>query len=360
MKILVLEPYFGGSHKTFIEGLALHLSADLDLFTLPARKWKWRMRLAAPYFADKLQNRSGRYASVLCSTFIDVPTLKALAPEWIHDIPVVTYFHENQFAYPVRAEDERDFHFALTNFMTALASDRILFNSLYNLETFLAGCRDFVRRAPDMKANYGLEALRRKAVILPPGIDFSAIDQAPDRREENPHPVIVWNHRWEHDKDPERFFEVLFDLDSRGFDFNLIVLGQSFRFQPDIFKEARERLSHRLIHFGYVKSRQEYGKWLRRGDIVVSTATHEFFGMAVLEAVRAGCRPLLPNRLSYPEIFPKDFLYDDEAFIDRFIETLDRKRLPKDWSKELTKNFSWESLADEYAALLLEKKKARG
>ena len=211
-----------------------------------------------------------------------------------------------------------------------------------------------------MKANYGLEALRRKAVILPPGIDFSAIDQAPDRREENPHPVIVWNHRWEHDKDPERFFEVLFDLDSRGFDFNLIVLGQSFRFQPDIFKEARERLSHRLIHFGYVKSRQEYGKWLRRGDIVVSTATHEFFGMAVLEAVRAGCRPLLPNRLSYPEIFPKDFLYDDEAFIDRFIETLDRKRLPKDWSKELTKNFSWESLADEYAALLLEKKKARG
>jgi glycosyltransferase involved in cell wall biosynthesis len=82
--------------------------------------------------------------------------------------------------------------------------------------------------------------------------------------------------------------------------------------------------------------------------------------MAVLEAVRAGCRPLLPNRLSYPEIFPKDFLYDDEAFIDRFIETLDRKRLPKDWSKELTKNFSWESLADKYAALLLEKKKARG
>jgi len=353
MKILVLEPYYGGSHKTFLEGLARHLSADLDLYTLPARKWKWRMRLAAPYFAEALQNSSGGYASVLCSTFIDVATLKALAPEWINDLPVVTYFHENQFAYPVRAEDERDFHFALTNFTTALASDKILFNSRYNLESFLAGCRDFVRKAPDMKMDYRLETLRRKAIILPPGIDFSVIDRAPDRRKENQHPVIVWNHRWEHDKNPERFFEALFDLDSRGFDFGLIVLGQSFRFQPDIFEEARVKLSHRLIHFGYVESRQEYGNWLRKGDVVVSTATHEFFGMAVLEAVRAGCRPLLPNRLSYPEIFPEGFLYDEEAFLNRLIETLERKRLTKARGEELTKRFSWESLANEYAGLLL-------
>ncbi len=357
MKILVLEPYYGGSHKTFLEGLSFHVLADQDLLTLPARKWKWRMRLAAPYFAETLWNRSGAYASVLCSTFVDVATLKALAPEWIHHVPIITYFHENQFVYPVQSEDERDFHFALTNFTTALASDKILFNSQYNLETFLTGCRDLVRKAPDMKGNYGLESLRRKATVLPPGIDFSLIDKTPDRTEENQHPVIVWNHRWEHDKNPEQFFEVLFDLDRRGLDFGLIVLGQSFQSQPEIFKRARKRLAHRLIHFGFVKSREEYGKWLKQGDVVVSTATHEFFGMAVLEAVRAGCRPLLPNRLSYPEIFSEDFLYDDRTFRDRLEETLDRKRLSKPRSEELTARFSWESLGDKYATLLLGTKK---
>ena len=55
MKILVLEPYFGGSHESFIKGLDRHIPADLELLTLPARKWKWRMRLAAPLFAEQLQ-----------------------------------------------------------------------------------------------------------------------------------------------------------------------------------------------------------------------------------------------------------------------------------------------------------------
>lgn len=353
-KILVLEPYYGGSHQSFLEGLALHLSADLDLLTLPARKWKWRMRLAAPYFAEKLRDCSGGYASVLCSTFVDVATLKALAPAWIHDVPVITYFHENQFAYPVQVEEERDFHFALTNFTTALASDKIVFNSQYNLDTFLAGCRHVIRGSQDMKAGFDVEALRRKAVVLPPGIDFSAIDRAPDPERVNPHPVVVWNHRWEHDKNPERFFEVLYELDRRGVDFGLIVLGQSFQRQPDIFEKAREGLSHRLIHFGTVPSRKEYGKWLKRGDIVVSTATHEFFGMAVLEAVRAGCRPLLPNRLSYPENFPDDFLYNDEIFVDRFMETLGRARLSPEDCRRLTEKFSWKSLAKNYTALLID------
>ena len=352
-KILVLEPYYGGSHQSFLEGLARHLSADLDLLTLPARKWKWRMRLAAPYFAEKLRDRSGGYASVLCSTFVDVATLKALAPAWIHDVPVITYFHENQFAYPVQVEEERDFHFALTNFTTALASDKIVFNSQYNLDTFLAGCRHVIRGSQDMKAFFDLEALRRKAVVLPPGIDFSAIDRKPDPERVNPHPVVVWNHRWEHDKNPERFFGALYELDRRGIDFGLIVLGQSFQRQPDIFEKAREGLSPRLIHFGTVPSRQEYGKWLKKGDIVVSTATHEFFGMAVLEAVRAGCRPLLPNRLSYPENFPDGFLYNDEIFVDRFIETLGRARLSLEDCRRLTEKFSWESLANDYARILI-------
>ncbi len=356
MKILVLEPYFGGSHETFLRGLERHIPADLEILSLPARKWKWRMRLAAPWFAEQLQGMDGEYSSVLCSSFVDVAALKAFAPGWIHDTPVITYFHENQFAYPVQKEDERDFHFALTNYTTALASDKVLFNSLYNRETFLAGCRDIVGKAPDMPPDmewdYGLDRLRKKCVCLPPGIDFSEIDQAPKAGAGNARPVIVWNHRWEHDKNPEPFFESLFDLDCRSVDFGLVVMGQSFQDQPAVFARARQGLARRIMHFGTVSSRKEYAGWLRKSDVVVSTATHEFFGMAVLEAVRAGCRPLLPNRLSYPENYPEEFLYDEGVFTERLIQSLEQGRLPQTRSKELTERFSWSALADQYADIL--------
>jgi glycosyltransferase involved in cell wall biosynthesis len=61
------------------------------------------------------------------------------------------------------------------------------------------------------------------------------------------------------------------------------------------------------VAFGYVASRNDYIKWLKRGTIVVSTAIQENFGMSVIEAVIMGCFPLLPNRLSYPEIIPEEF-----------------------------------------------------
>ena len=76
-------------------------------------------------------------------------------------------------------------------------------------------------------------------------------------------------------------------------------------------------------------------------------------GMAVLEAVRAGCRPLLPNRLSYPENFPDEFLYDDDAFLERIIESLDKGGLMADQSKEITEKFSWNTLANQYTTILL-------
>ena len=312
------------------------------------------MRFAAPFFAEKLKKLSGEYVSILCSTYVDVATLKALSPLWIHDVPIITYFHENQFAYPMQVNDERDVHFALTNLTTAWTSDRIVFNSQYNLASFLDGCRELIQKSPDMSFNNSIESIRRKAIVIYPAIDFSGIDQAPSPKRDNPLPIIVWNHRWEHDKNPELFFQTLFDLDGKGLDFNIVVLGQSFERKPRIFEKAKKILAHRIIQFGYVESKEEYHKWLKMGDVIVSTATHEFFGIAVLEAVRAGCRPLLPNRLSYPELFPKAFLYDDETFIERFIETLNQGRLSILESKALTQHYSLESLSQEYFKLLTE------
>ena len=352
MKILVIEPYYGGSHRSFLQGLQQHLEYDFDLLTLPARKWKWRMRLAAPYFAEQLNNldTDKKYDRILCSSFVDVAAFRSLVNERFQKIPLYTYFHENQFAYPVQKEDERDFHFGLTNLTTILASDKVAFNTRYNLDTLIREARKLLRICPDMKLDNLINQIQDKAVILNPGIDFSDF---PESNTCNPNPdqapIIVWNHRWEHDKDPEYFFETLYYLDKSGVDFRLIVLGQSFQRRPDIFDEAQEKLAHKVLHFGYVESRQEYIKLLCQADIVVSTAIHEFYGISVIEAVRAGCIPVLPNRLSYPELFPAEYLHEDSELQTKLESLLKGfKELNELEIKDLTDRFSWLALKDKY------------
>ncbi len=351
LRVLVLEPYYGGSHRSFLSCLR-QLPFHFEFMTLPARKWKWRMRMSAPFYAAELHESGRTFDRILCSTFVDVAAFRGMAPAWVRDVPLLTYFHENQFVYPAQVNDERDFHFALTNMTTALASDGLAFNSLYNLESFLQGIETLQKKSYDLKLDNPCDNIRRKSRVIPPCIDFSAIDAAAEPAAAEA-PVIVWNHRWEHDKNPELFFHALFELDRSGTDFRLIVLGESFREYPRIFTEAKKRLAHRILHFGYAESREEYAKWLKHGHLTVSTASHEFFGISVMEAVRAGCRPLLPDRLSYPELFPAEFLYSDGDFEQRLEKAvLAKKRLSENEADQLTRAFSWDVLAPAYESWL--------
>lgn len=347
LSVLVLEPYYGGSHKSFLSGLQ-NLPFNFEFFTLPARNWKWRMRLAAPYFAHNLHENRKTFDRILCSSYVDTAAFRGLAPEWVKKVPLLTYFHENQFSYPVQVNDERDIHFGITNITTALASDSLAFNSLHNLTSFLEGTENLMKHSADLRLRNPVEIIQAKSRILPPGIDFSVIDSLTEHRR-NSSPVIVWNHRWEHDKNPDLFFRTLFTLDKEEIDFNLVVLGQSFENSPSVFDEARKRLSHKILHFGYAETAQEYAGWLKKSDIAVSTALHEFFGIAVIEAVRAGCTPLLPDRLSYPELFPDTYLYGDSIFYERLKEVLrERKRISNSQIRILTDPYSWENLHKAY------------
>lgn len=358
MKILVLEPYFGGSHQAFLAGLIQHLPCSFDLLTLPAHSWKWRMRLAAPHFAAALATdpryAGKQYERILCTSLVDVAALRGLLPPNLRTVPLLTYFHENQFAYPVQLSDARDVHFGLTNLTTALAADRLAFNSRYNLDSFLAGCRELLAKMPDMRLDNFAEAIHAKSAILHPGLDFSGIDSCVGERRIGGPPVIVWNHRWEHDKNPEFFFNALFGLAEQGIEFGLIVLGESFKNQPPIFAQARQRLARQIIHFGYAADRREYYRLLRQGDVIVSTAKHEFYGLAVLEAVRAGCRPLVPDRLAYRELFALEFRYDDADFTRRLTAGMAAGRLGSDEAYRLSNRYSWTELAGCYRQWLEE------
>lgn len=358
-EFLILEPYYGGSHRAFVRGLQQYLDFSFTLVSLPARKWKMRMQLAAPLFAGQITElyESGkRYDAILTSSLLDVSVLRVLLQQKGILLPLAVYFHENQFVYPERESSGNNFQFALLNFNTALAADTVAFNSHYNKDTFMNGVRQYLEKIKDIDVKYLVETLERKSLVLYPGIDFSSIDNAKKETGDCKCPVVLWNHRWEHDKGPGTFFDVLLNLAAEKVPFKLIVLGESFRNKPEIFSQVEKQLQGNIIHYGYVKSRDEYADLLRKSDVVVSTAKHEFFGMAVMEAVRAGCRPFVPDRLAYRELFPEQYRYQDDTFgEDLRAVLLDHGILMRlEDTAEITRRFSWPEIAPSYRAWLLD------
>jgi glycosyltransferase involved in cell wall biosynthesis len=358
MKILALEPYYGGSHEAFLDGFSAASEHKWTTLTLPAYKWKWRMRHSAITFADRVAELVGRgqnWDLLFCSDMLNLAEFRGLAPAVIGDLPTIAYFHENQLTYPVRFEPERDYQFAMTNITTAICADAVWFNSAFHKSSFLDAVTGFLKRMPDFQPTEVVEKIAQKAHVHPPGI---ADIEPPACRK--PGPVrILWAARWEHDKRPQDFFEALKILKNSRIEFRISVIGQSFRETPAAFESARRDFDEHIDRWGRQQSRAEYEKALADADLIVSTAEHEFFGISVIEAIAAGAYPVLSKRLAYPEVLALDedpareqFFYDGsvEALADRLVllaRLLEKDKLlpEKHAAAKLVERFKWKNLA---------------
>lgn len=56
---------------------------------------------------------------------------------------------------------------------------------------------------------------------------------------------------------------------------------------------------------------EEYYKFLSSGKVLLITTNEETFGYSAMEAIMNGTIVIAPNNFSYPELLPKEFLYDD-------------------------------------------------
>jgi len=355
LKFIFLEPFFGGSHRNFAEGLVLNSRHRIDLYTLPARFWKWRMRGAALYFAKKIPSLED-YDGLIATDLMSLSDFKALCGPSCP--PSLVYFHENQLTYPLAPGESIDFQFGFTDITTALAAEQVLFNSQSHYDAFFSNLPDFINMMPEHQPGWAVDSIRKKAGVLYPGCQFSASQDAfsyPALENGEP-PLIIWNHRWEFDKNPTDFFHALDEILKRRLDFRLALLGENFQVVPKEFIAARKRYQHRIIRYGHEDSREQYCQWLARGSIVISTAQQENFGISVVEAIRHGCIPLLPDRLSYPEILPRkfhsDFLYQNQTdLIDKLafvISNYSRFQRRRRQLSEAMKPFAWENLIDQY------------
>jgi glycosyltransferase involved in cell wall biosynthesis len=301
-RILALNPWHGGSHRAFLDGWIRHSRHEFTVLSLPPTKWKWRMRHAAVTFSRQLPEPQA-YDVVFCTDMLNLAEFLGLCSAEFRRLPVVIYFHENQLTYPTQQEEERDLHFAYSNLTTALAADAVWFNSAFHRQEFLSALPPFLRRMPDHPHLDAVSGIETKSAIQSPGID----PPRPREMIRRPGPIrLLWTSRWEHDKQPELFFAALRQLLEDGVDFRLSVLGESFRNSPSCFAEAKGWLAERIDHWGFATDRSEYLRVLGDSDVIVSTAGHEFFGIAVVEAVAAGCVPLVPDALAYPETLGSD------------------------------------------------------
>lgn len=324
--IWLLSAYRSDSHAYWADWL-------LDTFTefqwfkleLPGRHFRWRIRGNPLSWLHSLPAQ--RPDLIVATSMVDLSTLKGLHPQLV-GIPTIYYFHENQFAYPVSENQVTSVEPMMVQLYGALAADSLVFNSAYNQESFLQGVEALLKKFPDEIPGNVTAALKNKSDVLP--VVVTPVAQVSVKNKK----LILWNHRWEYDKNPQLFCDALLQLNSMRQDFDLALLGPRSAIKPAALIEIERQLGDRVIVNGRVDA-QDYQKYLSQSAIVVSTAIHEFQGLSVLEAVSAGAVPLVPDDLCYREQYDDAYLYkagDSRELANKLCHCLEQPLTPPDVS----------------------------
>lgn len=340
MQILLLSAYDADSHRRWHQGLRAQFPEyQWTLLTLPPRYFSWRIRgNSLSWSFEQREVLERPYDLVIATSMTDLSALRGMVPK-LAMIPTIVYFHENQFAYPdnqlqsrprtSKTRQQLNVEPQMLNLYTALCGDAIVFNTDYNRQTFLNGVAELLKKLPDHVPKGVVEQLSVRSTVLPVPLEdacFTPIACRPEVEQElwpvrstaehqRKHPEqrplrLLWAARWEFDKGPVLLLAILEELQRQQVSFQLCLLGQKFRQSPPQFQTIQTAFAAHLVQFGHEPDVHRYRQWLATADMVLSTALHEFQGLAVLEAIAAGCTPVLPNRLSYPEIVSHRYLYD--------------------------------------------------
>lgn len=319
MRVLVLSAYDATSHRLWRQRLAaLFPEFSWTQLSLPPRHFNWRVRSNSLHWGlSDIPELETDYDLLLATSTVDLAALRGLRPH-LAAIPTLVYLHENQFFYPANsdpgAQNQANIEPILVPVYTALCADAIVFNSSFNRSTFLAGIKKLFKKLPDALPAGAWQRLQNSEVIPVP-VDAEAPPPPPGR------PVgaaleTLWNHRWEYDKGPKLLLAVIKALQHQDLPIRLHLAGQQFRQQPPEFASIVQLASENCTqhglepgHVGFIEDPEHYQQLLRRCDVVLSTADHDFQGLGIQEAALQGCSPLAPDDLAYPEYLPAQCRY---------------------------------------------------
>ncbi len=352
MLIFLASSYHSGSHRSWAEGYAAASRHEVHLITMPGSFWQWRLTggfvtLAAGIV--ELAAKRGRPDVLLTTSMVDVAGLRGMLAPRIGSVPTVLYMHENQVTYPTVGRNRTERNYGLINWTSLLAADAVAFNSEFHRTALAEALPAFLREFPDQPQSNHLAEVFDHSTVLPVGCDLGPIPSGP----KSDPPLVLWNHRWDRDKDPGSFLRLMHLLSDAGADFTVGLAGERFVNQRPEFEQMVESLGGRLVVDGYLE-KEEYRALLGRTTAVVSTSRQEFFGVSVVEAIHAGAYPILPNRLVYPERVSGDerFLYDgEEGALSLLLGVLDKPARARADAVELVSLvscFDWPQVAPAY------------
>lgn len=292
---------------------------------------------------------SGPPDVLLVSGLVDVSQLLGLSRHWLPaQLPVAVYQHESQLAY---APAEQDRSAVLANWASWLAADAVFFNSDFHRGSVIEALPGFLAGLPDNTHRGALATVVGRFEVLPVGVDLSWVGDRSLRLPDGDGPVIVWSHRWENDKDPVAFGRALDRLVSAGLQFRLVLAGDEGPAGGGYRDELAARHRERMVAVGPF-DRGDYRRQLQRADIVVSCARHEFFGVALVEAVAAGCHPVVPDALAYPEVLGSGaHLYPPGRFgsaLEEVVRGWSAVRPPDPRLAARVARYDWSCLAGRY------------
>ncbi|UZE97657.1 tRNA-queuosine alpha-mannosyltransferase domain-containing protein [Alkalimarinus alittae] len=360
-KGLLLSAYDAGSHRYWREGLVQYLAEyDWTVVTLPARYFSWRIRgNPISFLAEYSAELSRDYDFIVATSMVDLATVKGIFPS-LATTPSLMYFHENQFEYPKTLNQPASIEPQMVNLYAAMSADSLLFNSEFNRDSFFAGIDRLMGKLPDYVMMSLSQTLASKSSVIPVPINDDWFELPRPLIREQCAPIkLVWNHRWEYDKGPDRLLGFISELKNRKVLFELNIVGEAFRQVPDEFRQIKNSFSAYINTFGYLADSQAYKALLTQCDVVLSTAIHEFQGVSVMEAVSAGCLPLVPDRLSYRQLIPVKYRYasnidspeqESIAAVDCLLKTYPS---PDTALRTDFQRYSWRSLTAMYRSKIL-------
>ncbi|XP_064010718.1 glycosyltransferase-like domain-containing protein 1 isoform X7 [Pogoniulus pusillus] len=368
MSVLLIEAFYGGSHKQLMDLLQEELGDDCVLCTLPAKKWHWKARTAALYFMQTVP-ASTNYRSLFASSVLNLAELAALRPD-LGKLKKVLYFHENQLAYPVQKCQERDFQYGYNQILSCLVADVVVFNSAFNMESFLTSIGKFMKLIPDHRPKDLEERIRPKCQVLYFPVRFPDVSRfMPEHKLARLGKVIgVKRHgdayqseslpgqqqgralmRTSSTEQESGVCEAQPDLDTtqhEGLPTPLTApLRPSEAEAPEGTNPCQEEdKQHLTFNLSSVLSGMDYQQ----------RPLHIAWPHRWLEAVYCGCYPLCPKALVYPEIFPAEYLYStpEQLFkrLQNFCKRPDLVR--RHLYKGETAGFAWAALGGKFRSLL--------
>jgi glycosyltransferase involved in cell wall biosynthesis len=345
-RVLLIEPFYGGSHRAFADGLQAHSRHEIVLLTLPAGEWRQRMRRGAQELAKLSDELPGAFDGIVATDMVDLAVFLTLTRPRFTSTPVMAYFHENQFTYPRLRGTKLNSWFGQINYLSALAADVVAFNSEFHLGDFVGALRALSRQPNNWLTPEAIDEIAARSVVLPVGVELRWLDSHRLDRAPGLPPLILWNHRWEFDKGPEVFARAITTLAEQGAHFRLALAGDPGINPHPALVELRDRLADRVSESGFVADRAAYARLLWESDIVVSTARHEFFGVGMVEALYCGCFPVVAARYNYPALVPKALhavcLFESEVALVELLRgaLADRRERPE--LRASAERFAWE------------------